>query len=129
MDEKTYNKDFVLYSLGMNIEELEKYLDPSAAIDSRFLKLLKTRGFATIKDDDHIRMNNFCTYESLQTGEPEIDPKKMAVVEVAFHKWYPKIGEIKVEFTYRNNDECAIWRSDMFSGDEINRKLRAYFSK
>lgn len=29
MDEKTYNKDFVLYSLGMNIEELEKYLDPA----------------------------------------------------------------------------------------------------
>ena len=63
MDERTYNKDFKLYPEGISTSRLKKYLDPDDSKSPRFLKLLKTQGFATNRDDELINMINFCTHE------------------------------------------------------------------
>lgn len=128
MDERTFNKDFKLYPEGISTSWLKKYLDPDDSKSPRFLKLLKTKGFATNKDDELINMINFCTHDSVINGEPVEDVEKLTIVSESFSKWYPSEGKIEVRFAFRNENEYAIWREDKFDGNQINQKLQIYFS-
>lgn len=128
MDERTYNKDFKLYPEGISTSRLKKYLDPDDSKSPRFLKLLKTQGFATNRDDELINMINFCTHDSVINDEPVEDVEKLTIVSESFSKWYPSEGEIEVRFAFRNENEYAIWREDRFDVNQINQKLQIYFS-
>lgn len=128
MDERTFNKNFKLYPEGISTSQLKKYLDPDNAENPKFLKLLKTQGFATNRDDERINMINFCTRDSIISGKPIENIENLAIVSESFSKWYPSEGKIEVRFAFRNENEYAIWREDMFDGNQINQKLQIYFS-
>ncbi len=128
MDERTFNKDFKLYPEGISTSQLKKYLDPDNSKNPKFLKLLKTRGFVTNRDDTLINKSNFCTRDSLINGEPMENVENLAIVSELFSKWYPSEGKIEIRFAFRNENECAIWREDRFDGNQINQKLQIYFS-
>ena len=127
MDERTFNKNFKLYPTGVSVSLLKKYLEPENAGTPRILKLLKFQGFATNKDDSVISMSNFCIWDSLINRNPKEDSTKLAVVEKAFSEQYPSHSKIKIHFAWREDDECAVWRADMFTNEEINQRLKMYF--
>ncbi len=128
MDKRTFNKNFKLYPEGISTSQLKKYLDPDNAKNPKFLKLLKTQGFATNRDDELINMINFCTRDSIISGKPIENIENLAIVSESFSKWYPSEGKIEVRFAFRNEHEYAIWREDRFDGNQINQKLQIYFS-
>lgn len=134
MDEKTFNKDFIMMPDWMRIplskEEIISILSNDYNIYREFRKvgLIDSRKYnfitkVTFGKNEKNQIDGLKNMNEVKEAE-----EKLRCVEEYFNNIYGEEGYFKVEFASRKDDECALYNENRFTNYyKLNEELKRRF--